>query len=1271
MKLSFFTLLFTLPMLISAQNRNLFADQQQAETCSKIENTVISDFSSVPCYVRSVQMPVAGATVNPKLFVANVVEVDESGLSSDVLGDISTDFELNVQYSVVRKIPLAYVFVNSLRRNSVTGKIEKLVDYRLEADNVNLNKDISQQKRSYATQSVLSTGTWYKINTSQAGIYKISYSDLESWNIDPSNIDPTQIRLFGNGPRMLPELNSEPRIDDLEENAIYVEGGADGTFDASDYILFYAEGIQYWTNSSGTNFKQETNLYSDKNYYFITFDNGPGLRISDLNSSTGVPTHTVDRFYDFSGYELNQYNLIKSGKNWFGDVFESISLTRSYSFTFANIITDSLALVRAGVAGRSSTASLFTLSSGSNSGNISIAATSGYTSDYAKENNGSIQFNPTSNTIPVLLTYNQSGNSEASGWLDYIQVFVWRDLLFSGNQMSFRNPVVAGIGNLCEYKLGNASSAVRVWDVSNPLHPAEVKGTLVSNEFSFTIPNDSLKQLIAFNGVLYNTPAFNGVVSNQNLHALSQTDYLIVSHSVFRSQATAIGQLHQDLEGYSYLVVDPQSIYNEFSGGKQDPTAIRDFVKMFYDRASVPNELPKFLLLVGDASYDYKNRVTNNNNLVPTFESINSVSPTSSYASDDFFGLLDDSEGYDCNGSLDIAIGRLPVNSTEEADAMLVKLQKYTSQTKLEVSNSNCSAGGCIISNMADWRNQICFVADDGDGNLHSNQADNMARRLDTTVNFLNIDKIYLDAYNQVTTTGGERCPEVNEAISQRVEKGALIVNYTGHGGEVGWSLERILDVPTIQNWTNACNMPVFITATCEFSRFDDPARVSAGEYVILNKMGGGIALLTTTRLAYASYNEALNNSFYDAAFDRSSGRYPTLGELTAFAKTDNGSVSYLRNFMLIGDPALTMSIPQNTIVTTEINGQTVGVFDDTISALSYVTIKGYIADQTGVMLSNYNGTLYPTVYDKAFEMKTLANNPAENYVASFMLQKNVIYKGKASIINGEFSFSFMVPKDIQYTFGKGRISYYAENGTNDATGWYEEFIIGGSADTTLNDNTGPEIRLFINNDQFISGGTTNEDPVLLAFLSDENGINTVGTGIGHDLTVTLDANTSESVVLNDYYEAETDSYTNGTVRYPFKTLSEGTHTMTLKAWDILNNSSEASIDFVVTSSAILAISHVLNYPNPFTTYTEFWFEHNQPCCGLEVQIQIFTITGKLAKTINQSVNTSGFRADPIQWDGTDDYGDPLARGVYIYRVRIKNSDGQYAEKSEKLVILK
>ncbi len=1271
MKLLLFCFLITASGLIFAQNRLLENVDDKAIPVAKDRNVVISDFSAVPCYVQKIDLSYNSEAINPTIEVVSVSEASEAELSLQILSDLSSDFDVHVQYSTIRKTTSAFVFINSYRRNSNTGKVEKLVDYRVKNTFANKTKELPTQKRAYASQSVLNSGTWYKINTSQAGIYKISYSDLESWNIDPTTINTANIRLFGNGPKMLPELNSGNRIDDLTENAIFVEDGGDGAFDADDYILFYAEGIQYWNYVSGTNFSHEINLYSDKSYYFLTFDNGTGLRLQNLNSVATPPTYTVDRFYDFSSYELNQYNFIKSGKNWFGDVFESISLNRSYSFSFANVITDSTASIRAGVAGRSSTASLFALTSGSNSSNISIAPTSGYTSDYAIQNTGNIQFLPTSNTIPVSITYNQSGNTQASGWLDYINVFVWRNLLFSGNQMSFRNPVVSGSGNICEYKLGNASSSIKVWDISNPLVPAEVQGNLVSNEFTFNIPNDTLKQFIAFNGLLYNTPAFTGLIQNQNLHALPQTDYLIVSHSSFRSQATAIGQLHQDLEGYSYLVVDPQTIYNEFSGGKQDPVAIRDFVKMFYDRASAPDEMPLFLLLVGDASYDYKNRVPNNNNLLPTFESINSLNPTSSYASDDFFGLLDDTEGYDCNGSLDIAIGRLPINSTEEADAMLNKLQKYTSQTKLEVSSSNCSAGGCIVSNMSDWRNQICFVADDGDGNLHFNQSDGLAKKLDTTANFLNIDKIYLDAYNQVSTTGGERCPEVNDAISQRVEKGALIVNYTGHGGEVGWTLERILDVPTIQNWTNACNLPVFITATCEFSRLDDPARTSAGEHVILNKVGGGIALLTTTRLAWANHNESLNISFYEAAFDNSSGRYPTLGELIAYSKTDNGSIMALRNFMLIGDPALTMSVPKNSIVTTKINGQDVAVFNDTISALSFVTIKGYIADPMGVMLSGFNGTLYPTVYDKAIEMKTLANNPAENYVASFMLQKNVIYKGKASITNGEFSFSFMVPKDIQYTYGNGRISYYAENGSDDATGWFEEFTIGGSADTTLNDNAGPDIRLFLNTNQFVSGGTSNEDPILLAFLSDDNGINTVGTGIGHDVTVTVDGNTSGSIVLNDYYEAETDSYTNGTVRYPFKSLAEGPHTMTLKAWDILNNSSEATIDFVVASSAELALTHVLNYPNPFTTYTEFWFEHNQPCCGLEVQIQIFTITGKLSKTINQSVNTNGFRADPIQWDGTDDYGAPLARGVYVYRIRVKNSDGQYADKSEKLVILK
>ncbi len=1270
MKVASFSFLFMLSVFCAAQTTDDRSSRISAQASAQ-RSLVLNGLSTVPCYVEIINLESDHNAINPALSQVVVIQATEADLNGVNLHEIGADFAIEVNYSKVKKQPVAHVFVQSLRYNSLSGSYEKLTEFSLSFTPGPVIGQKPQLKRTYASQSVLSSGTWYRISTSVTGLHKIDYDDLLNWGIDPSGIQPSDIRLFGNGSAMLPELNSEPRSDDLIENAIDVVDGGDGSFDEDDYILFYADGIQYWTHSTGTEFTSDINLYSDKSYYFLTFDNGPGLRIQPINSTLLPADAVCDRYVDFQAYELNQYNLIKSGKNWFGDLFESVSLSRNYNFTFANLITDSTAMIRAGVAGRSSTISSFALSAGSQSTSVNIPSTSGYTSDYAKYGSLSLSMNPTGNTIPITLQYNQSGNNEATGWLDYIEVIAWRHLTFAGNQMLFRNPLLYGSGRVTEFRLANASSQVRVWDISNPLVPAEVSGTLNGQELVFTLPHDSLKQFVAFNGALYHSPSFVGAVDNQNLHALGQTDYLIVSHPTFRSQATAIGQLHQDIEGYSYVVVTPQEIYNEYSGGKQDPAAIRDFVKMFYDRAATPDEMPRFLLLMGDASYDYKNRVADNNNLVPTFESSNSLSPISSYASDDFFGLLDDSEGLDCYGSLDIAVGRLPVNNTSEADAMVTKLQRYTSPTKIETGGSSCQSGDCLVSNMDDWRNQICFVADDGDGNLHFIQADAMAKRLDTIHDFLNIDKIYLDAYNQSSTTGGERCPEVNDAISQRVEKGALIINYTGHGGEVGWALERILDVPTIQNWNNSCNLPVFITATCEFSRFDDPGRTSAGEYVILNTTGGGIALLTTTRLAYASYNEALNNSFYDMAFDRSSGVYLTLGELTTFSKTDNGSVSYLRNFMLLGDPALTMSIPQNQVVTTEINGQSAVSFDDTVSALSYITVKGYLADPVGAKLSGFNGTIYPTVYDKTLEYHTLANNPSENYVAPFYLQKNVVYRGKASVVNGDFTFSFIVPKDIQYTYGSGRISYYAENGTDDATGWFEDFIIGGSADTVLNDAAGPVISLYMNNDQFVSGGITNESPVLLAYISDESGINTVGTGIGHDITAVIDGNNSASVVLNDYYEAEKDSYKSGSVRYPYKSLSDGEHTLTLKAWDILNNSSEVSIDFLVASSFGLSVSHVLNYPNPFTTRTEFWFEHNQPCCGLEVQIQIFTITGRLVKTINQDVNTNGFRADPVVWDGLDDYGAPLARGVYVYRLRVRNNDGQYAEKSEKLVILR
>lgn len=1230
------------------------------------DEVIISEIDKVPCYVEEQKVESDNVIFSPTLTNIQTEIVDGSLIPADVKKIITNEFSLTYKNIYIKKQTLTQIYVRSLRKNSQTGSYERLVKFDIKGENIQNKNKKTYLKRTYATQSVLNSGTWYKISTNQNGIHKVTYENLIYWGIDVSNIQSSNIRLFNNGPRMLPEKNSISRCDDLCEIPIYVSDGSDGVFGSGDYFLFYTEGISYWDPDT-TNLSSFTNLYSDKNYCFLTFDNGSGLRLAQSPLVTDAPTHFVDRFVTIQTIEPNLYNLFKSGKNWYGDIFDGMNLSRTYSFSFPNICNDELIKIFVEVAGRSSTSSSFKVTSGANSSSININPVYGYTDDYAKIGKALLVYKPSSSNINVSLSYNQSGNSEAMAWLDYVKVMAWQKLNFYGNQMTFCNPRISGAGTIAEYSILNANSATTVWDITNPLNPKVMQGNLSSGIYKFKIKNDSICNFIAFNGASFFTPSFAGRVENQNLHGLPQIDYIIVSHSSFLSQANEIGRLHKDIDGLSYIVVTPELIYNEFSCGKQDIVAIRDFVKMFYDRALNPNEMPKYLLLFGDASYDYKNRVPDNTNFVPTFQSLNSLQTVYSCASDDFFALLDEPEGYDCYGHLDVGVGRFTVSTLEDAQNMVEKVKRYISKTKIEPSPMESTSN--FISNMADWRNVIAFVSDDGNGNLHYNQSDRLAEKLDTTVHFLNIDKIYLDAYKQISTSGGEFCPEVNAAINQRVEKGALIVNYIGHGGINGWADERILDISTIKNWKNKNNMPFFITATCDFSHFDNPSAVSPGEHVVLNPNGGGIAIFTSSRSATSGSNEAMNTSFFKKAFDKSSGDYLSMGDLVAFSKNDNGANTSIRNFLLIGDPALKLSIPENNIVTSKINGQDVTSFSDTIKALNHVTVEGYITDVLGNKMQDFNGTVYPSVFDKKVKIKTLASDPSD-YESEFTLQKNIIFKGKASVVNSDFKFSFIVPKDIQYTYDNGRISYYAENGSSDATGWYEDFIIGGASDTLIDDNSGPSIELFMNNEKFINGGITNNSPILLANLYDKSGINTIGS-IGHDITATLDNATSESVILNDYYEADKDSYTNGKVTYPYKSLSEGKHNLKVKVWDILNNSAEASIDFVVASSLKISIDHVLNYPNPFTTRTSFMFEHNQPNSLLDVQIQIFTISGKIVKTINTKIFSNGFNAEPIEWDGRDDFGDNLAKGVYLYRLRVRNSEGKISEKTEKLVILK
>ena len=539
-------------------------------------------------------------------------------------------------------------------------------------------------------------------------------------------------------------------------------------------------------------------------------------------------------------------------------------------------------------------------------------------------------------------------------------------------------------------------------------------------------------------------------------------------------------------------------------------------------------------------------------------------------------------------------------------------------------------------------------------------QSDSLANIVDDNYQDLNISKIYLDNYYQESTPAGPRSQSAQDAINNKINKGTLLVNYTGHGGKLGWTQERILEINQINNWENDY-LPLFMTATCKFSYFDDPEQKSAGEYVLLNEKGGAIALLSTTRLVYSSPNYNLNTKFINVLFEKENGVFPTIGDIFRKTKVLSGSASNNRNFTLLGDPALRLAYPQYDVETTVIN--------DTLKALSEITIEGRIVDEIG-LLSDFNGTLVVTVFDKEIIRTTLGQESCSPM--PYRDQNNILYKGTASVINGEFSLSFIVPKDIAYHYAQGRISYYAISNDSlvDAGGNDESFIIGGIDNNIIDDYDGPEISLYMNTRSFIDGGITDSDPTLIADIFDVSGINMVGNGIGHDITAILDGNTTIPYILNEYYQSNQDDYTRGTVSFSFSSLEEGEHTITFKIWDVFNNSSEKTINFIVADDNIFTIADYKCYPNPFTSYTDFYFQHNKSSQNLDVIIEIFSIEGRLVKKIEKKYFDNGYSIGPVSWDGTNNYGEKVSQGMYIAQLYIISEDSDVAKKAVRLILL-
>lgn len=1099
--------------------------------------------------------------------------------------------------------------------------------------------------KTYKTQSILSSGKWIRMSSDIAGILKISYSKLSDLGIS----DPANVAVYTNGGFMLPKMNNIDYPDDLTQIPVIHSQDKSG----ANCIFFYSPGSTEWNYDSKTSrFVQSINLYTDSTFFYLSSDVAASPVPTSEESLTETPDTTFITYIARDFYEEENINLIESGRYWYSDLLMDL-IKKSYSFDFPNAITTQNAKITTVTAARCSTPPSMTVkinSSVSNTINFLQTSTSSTSGDWAKTNE-STWIAPAKETITVDFTYNTSGTG-GDAWLDYITLNVPSTLTFTGSQLDFRTDQALNY-NKVGFTISETTTNCIVLNTYNPLDPKQIKTSFNSDlkEMTFTDNGGLINEYTIFDPIngTFSSPKFSASIDNQNIHGLPSYEMIIVTHPDFIDQASTLAEFHRQNDNMSVLVVTTDEVYNEFSSGLPDPAGIRNMFRMFYKNGENSGISFKYALLFGDGSYN--NRLLNStyNNFIPTYESKNSITQeVGSYVTDDFYGLLEDSEG-ESEGTLDIGIGRIPCASTSEAEIVVSKISDYYDTKTL-----------------GDWRNVICFLADDENGNGFMQDSEDLIDLIDSNYPGFTPKKIYFDAYQQISTSGGMSYPDATDAINESVNEGALIVNYIGHGNPQSMAHENVLTISDISSWKNSLALPLFITATCEFGRFDGES-TSAGEEILLNPSGGGIALFTTTRTVSSGENQELCINFYSNIFKQQSGEKLRLGDVMKNAKNATYDDTNKLCFTLLADPALRLAFPKYKVITTTINDLDINSSDITIGALEKVTIKGEVTDaESGTIISNYSGNITTVIYDKVDTIETLANDEGSTPFR-FPVQNNVIYKGVSTVTDGSFELSFIVPKDISYDTGFGKIIYYTTDNETDGNGANSSFKIGGSSDDAIVDDDPPEIGMYLNNENFKSYDEVSSSALLLIDLYDESGINTAGTGIGHDLVAVLDSDYSNEIVLNDYYSSIADSYQKGKISYLLSDLEPGTHKIWIRVWDVQNNSSEKEIYFIVKDG--FKITSVTNFPNPVTTITDFLINHNLPGDVFDVTIDIFNIIGQKINTITETVNSLKTATIDVQWNTYQtDY--PVVPGQWlVYQVALKNESGLTASGAGKLLI--
>ncbi len=1187
----------------------------------------------------------------------NTYKVSISSILSSPLSevsDIDTTYlgqEYNVIYSVSssQKSYALEVYILPIKKS-------KGVISRLEKCQLNISStpkiELKSSSSRYTENSVLSSGNWQKLSVDKTGIYKLTYQEISDMGITPEDVC-----IFTSTPGKLSKT-IDNYIDDLQEIAIYENKGEDGVFNSGDYILFYGESQNIWNyDSSSKQYIHTKHPFWNENYYFITSDVGTKKRITQAENISKTSTKTYTTFLDYDFIEPDEINIENSGDDWFSNkLYDEDSY--SYTFSFSNVVQESATMTMK-LAAHSVRAShvMNTYINNNKVGSITLAnADNSSTGIAAYQTTKNYYFIPESNNIPVKMTFSCS-ESTAYGLVDYFAVQLKRQLLLDDNYLIFRNKPTPD--SVVTYRIAETDSSSLIWDVTDAFNTKEVNTALSGDTLVFNYSGNVIKELVAINpNGTFLSPTVVEKVSNQNIHGRDVPDMIIVTCDDFEDVANRFAEIHSDLDVF---VVTQSKIFNEFSGGKADNTAIRWMLKMFYDRSSDGNEL-KYLLLLGDG--DVNNRMyEDESSLVMTYESDESFNRSVTYVSDDYYGLLDDNEGNGTNIELtdkvDIGIGRIPINSTTEGEDVINKIKTYIANNKRTF-----------------WKNRICFIADDEDKNTHIIDANNLAEKVRYYHNSFAVKKVYFDAFKQKKKSDGYYYPEAKKLSDNYIENGCLIWSYSGHGSPTTLATEKIMYFSDILEFSNIQNMPLWITASCDYCPYDNNEGISAGEKIILSSKGAGIGMFTTTRLVYSSSNYAITNNFFSYVLtsDSETGEKLCLGDIARLTKKVTGTGANKRKFSFIGDPALQLVYPDErwTVVTDSINGQFVdedNAYSDTIKALDLVTISGSIQLEDNTIDTTFSGTVFTTIYDKISELKTLANDGSSK-VMNFKVWNSIIYNGSVNVINGRFNFSFIVPKSIDYSLGNGRIEYYATSEEIEANGFFENFEIGSYNNDCKIDTIDPEIDLYLNSTSFIDGDEVDSNPVLIAHLSDQSGINTSSNSMGHSITIELnnDANTKETI--NSSYTVDSEDYTKGEINYQLSDLEEGEYTLTLKVWDVQNNSASKTINFVVKDETTSDISVLYCMPNPVSLSSKekvtFTAKLDSTADFSSLSLYVLDCLGKIVYKTSDYSSSSDNTTLYFNWNPSSSSVTP---GLYFYCLSFDDGNSVKTGDSKKILI--